>query len=57
LFKKKKVTYVLFNKNKKGMPETLARHFGHIFVRDPLVILKEHLHPTDNKHSYHFEVN
>jgi hypothetical protein len=41
----------------KGMPETLARHFGHIFVRDPLVILKEHLHPTDNKHSYHFEVN
>jgi len=39
------------------MPETLARHFGHLFIRDPLVILKEYFHPTeDHAHSYHFEV-
>lgn len=39
-----------------GMPETLARHFGHLFVRDPLVIIKECLHPTDEPNCYHFEV-
>jgi hypothetical protein len=43
--------------NLQGMSETLSRHFGHLFIRDPLVILKEFLHPTDNSHSYHFEVN
>lgn len=38
------------------MPETLARHFGHLFVRDPLVIIDEFLHPKDENSSYHFEV-
>lgn len=38
------------------MPESLARHFGHLFVRDPLVILKEYLDPSDHATSYHFEV-
>ncbi|UJR07542.1 hypothetical protein I4U23_011830 [Adineta vaga] len=39
----------------EGMPETLSRHFGHLFIRDPLVILDEFLHPTDDTSSYHFE--
>ena len=40
----------------QGMPETLARHYGHIFVRDPLVIMKEFVHPVDETSAYHFEV-
>ncbi|CAF4085715.1 unnamed protein product [Adineta steineri] len=39
----------------EGMPETLANHFGHIFIRDPLVIMDRFLHPTDDTNSYHFE--
>jgi hypothetical protein len=39
------------------MPETLSRHFGHLFVRDPLVILQEYLHPHEKTYSYHFEVS
>lgn len=39
------------------MPSTLARHFGHMFMRDPLVIIKEHLYPTDDSSAYHFEVS
>ncbi|CAF1077577.1 unnamed protein product [Rotaria sordida] len=39
----------------QGMPETLSRHFGHLFIRDPLVVLKEFLHPIDDTTSYHFE--
>ena len=31
------------------MPETLSRHFGHLFIRDPLVIIEEYLHPMDVK--------
>ncbi len=40
-----------------GMSSTLARHFGYLFIRDPLVIIKEYLHPTDDESSYHFEVS
>jgi len=39
------------------MSSTLARHFGYLFIRDPLVIIKEYLHPTDDESSYHFEVS
>ncbi len=39
------------------MSATLARHFGYLFMRDPLVIIKEHLHPQDDSTAYHFEVN
>ncbi|CAF1115023.1 unnamed protein product [Adineta ricciae] len=39
----------------QGIPETLSRHFGHLFVRDPLVIIEEFLHPKDDSNSYHFE--
>ncbi|CAF0847865.1 unnamed protein product [Adineta ricciae] len=40
---------------KIGMSPTLAHHFGHLFIRDPLVIIKENLYPTDDTTSYHFE--
>ena len=39
------------------MPENLSRHFGHLLIRDPLVILEEFVHPADNKTAYHFEVS
>mgnify|MGYP006933266324 CR=1 FL=1 len=38
------------------MPETLARHFGHLFVPDPLGTIDEFRHPKDETSSYHFEV-
>ena len=38
------------------MSETLARHYAHLFMRDPLVIMKEFLHPIDENNAYHFEV-
>ncbi|CAF3904200.1 unnamed protein product [Adineta steineri] len=40
---------------KHGMSSTLAKHFGHLFVRDPLVVMKENLHPEDDTSSYHFD--
>jgi glutamate--cysteine ligase catalytic subunit len=40
-----------------GMSPALARHFGYIFMRDPLVVIKEHLHSKDDSSAYHFEVN
>jgi len=39
------------------MSSTLARHFGYLFIRDPLVIIKEQLYPTDDSSTYHFEVS
>lgn len=38
-----------------GMPLALARHFGYIFTRDPLVIIKEQMYSTNDLTSYHFE--
>lgn len=38
------------------MSETLARHYGHLFTRDPLVIMEEYLHSNDENSAYHFEV-
>ncbi|CAF4113007.1 unnamed protein product [Adineta steineri] len=40
---------------KHGMPSSLAHHFGHLFVRDPLVVIKESLHLEDDTSSYHFD--
>lgn len=39
-----------------GMDEELARHFAHLFIRDPLVIYQELLEQDDEKSSDHFEV-
>jgi hypothetical protein len=40
-----------------GMSPALSRHFGHLFIRDPLVVIQEQLHPKDALSSYHFEVS
>ncbi len=42
---------------KIGMSSTLARHFGYLFMRDPLVIIKEELYPRDDSSTYHFEAS
>ncbi|CAF0982945.1 unnamed protein product [Rotaria sp. Silwood1] len=47
--------YVVAKLIDQEMPETLSRHFGHLFTRDPLVVLKELLHPIDDTTTYHFE--
>ena len=39
------------------MSPTLSRHFGHLFVRDPLIVIEEQLHSKDDSSSYHFEVS
>ncbi|KAI8802202.1 glutamate-cysteine ligase-domain-containing protein [Cladochytrium replicatum] len=38
-----------------GMDEPLARHFAHLFIRDPLVIYRELLDQDDEHSSDHFE--
>ncbi|PVU87665.1 hypothetical protein BB559_001713 [Furculomyces boomerangus] len=38
-----------------GVDEQLARHIGHLFIRDPLVIYKELLDLDNEKSSDHFE--
>ncbi|EFA85843.1 glutamate-cysteine ligase [Heterostelium album PN500] len=38
-----------------GMDEILARHFAHLFIRDPLVIYSDKIEIDDQKNSDHFE--
>ncbi|XP_055329199.1 glutamate--cysteine ligase catalytic subunit-like [Paramacrobiotus metropolitanus] len=38
-----------------GVDVPLARHVAHLFIRDPVLILKENLHQDDEKDSDHFE--
>ncbi|GAM28064.1 hypothetical protein SAMD00019534_112400 [Acytostelium subglobosum LB1] len=38
-----------------GMDEQLARHFAHLFIRDPLVIYSDKIELDDKTHSDHFE--
>lgn len=38
------------------MDELLARHFAHLFIRDPLVIFSETIDQDDTVMSDHFEV-
>ncbi|GAM26189.1 hypothetical protein SAMD00019534_093640 [Acytostelium subglobosum LB1] len=38
-----------------GMDEILARHFAHLFIRDPLVIYSDKIELDDTKHADHFE--
>eukprot|EP00043_Microstomoeca_roanoka_P028431 m.17993 g.17993 ORF g.17993 m.17993 type:complete len:683 (+) comp8403_c0_seq1:65-2113(+) len=35
--------------------EPLARHFAHLFIRDPIVVYEELLHQDDTKSTDHFE--
>lgn len=40
------------------MDEQLARHFAHLFIRDPLTSLfRENIYEDDEQNSSHFEVN
>lgn len=38
-----------------GLDERLARHFAHLFIRDPLVMYHGHIYIDDAAHSDHFE--
>eukprot|EP01132_Coremiostelium_polycephalum_P000964 gene964-1227_t len=38
-----------------GIDNQLARHFAHLFIRDPLVIYSDKIEIDDHKHSDHFE--
>jgi hypothetical protein len=38
------------------MDELLAKHFAHLFIRDPLVIFSESIDQKDDVMSDHFEV-
>jgi len=38
-----------------GMDAILARHFAHLFIRDPLVIYSDKIEIDDETHSDHFE--
>ncbi len=40
-----------------GVDERLARHIGHLWIRDPLVIFQGHVDVDDTKTSEHFEVS
>lgn len=40
---------------KAGMDDKLARHFGHLFIQDPLVVYRDKLKMDDASHTDHFE--
>lgn len=40
---------------KQGMDDVLANHFGHLFIRDPIVIFDEDVHQDDTQRMDHFE--
>jgi Glutamate-cysteine ligase len=39
-----------------GVDDLLAKHYSHLFIRDPLVIYEELLHQDNGTSSDHFEV-
>ncbi len=39
-----------------GLDPLLARHFAHLFIRDPLVVYRDLLEQDDATSSLHFEV-
>lgn len=39
-----------------GVDEHLAKHYAHLFIRDPLVVFQELLEQDDATSSDHFEV-
>nr|ACC86274.1 glutamate-cysteine ligase catalytic subunit [Exaiptasia diaphana] len=38
-----------------GIDDILARHYAHLFIRDPLTLFEEHIHEDDTQNSNHFE--
>lgn len=39
-----------------GIDEQLARHYAHLFIRDPLTLFHEHIYEDDEQNTDHFEV-
>lgn len=39
-----------------GIDEQLARHYAHLFIRDPLTLFHEHVDEDDEQFTDHFEV-
>ena len=39
-----------------GIDEQLARHYAHLFIRDPLTLFHEHINEDDEQSTNHFEV-
>lgn len=50
-----KVYKRLLKNEKINLDENLARHFAHLFIRDPLVIFKESIEQDNETESEHFE--
>lgn len=46
----------LFTVYGQDFSEPLAKHFAHLFIRDPLVVYSELLHQDNMKSTDHFEV-
>lgn len=40
-----------------GIDDQLARHYAHLFIRDPLTLFQEHIHQDDEQNTDHFEVH
>lgn len=40
-----------------GMDEPMAKHFAHLYIRDPLTLFSEKIDLNDEEDSDHFEVN
>ena len=40
-----------------GIDEQLARHYAHLFIRDPLTLFHEHVDEDDEQFTDHFEVH
>ncbi|XP_014673812.1 PREDICTED: glutamate--cysteine ligase catalytic subunit-like [Priapulus caudatus] len=38
-----------------GLDETLAKHFAHLFIRDPVALFSEKIHIDDEQETDHFE--
>lgn len=50
-----KVFERLTNNEKINLDEDLARHFSHLFIRDPLVVFKERVSQDNENETDHFE--
>ena len=51
------ITYVLFHTLILGIDQQLARHYAHLFIRDPLFLFREHIYEDDEQTTNHFEVS
>ena len=50
------IAYLLFCFPILGVDQQLARHYAHLFIRDPLTLFREHIFEDDEQNTNHFEV-